>query len=275
MTNDHTGTLDHTRVEAFRRIRYRPETLADRAVEEIRTLIEDGRLPVGERLPSERELVELLGISRTILREALSSLEALGFIERRSTRGRFIAEGGPSGRSRALVGAWLHQHAAEISELDDVRALIESHALLALAPVNAPELAERLRTILDDQQRAIERRDPAGAAAADTDFHKLLCSASPNATLLDLAFALIDRSRRISLAAYTLPELSERALAEHRRVADALVCGDVDAGAERLRTHILASSRRNLGTGEASRSASQGADPRTSREPTTRQESRR
>jgi len=73
-------------------------------------------------------LVEELGVSRTVVREALSSLEALGLIETRGTRGRFVTSGGSSERSRSIVSAWLHQHAPEILEVDEIRSVLEAQA---------------------------------------------------------------------------------------------------------------------------------------------------
>ena len=78
-------------------------SLVDSATEAIRSQIVLEKLAAGERLPPERVLVQELGVSRTVLREALSSLEALGLIETRGTRGRFVAQGGSSERSRTIV----------------------------------------------------------------------------------------------------------------------------------------------------------------------------
>jgi DNA-binding FadR family transcriptional regulator len=179
----------------------------------------------------------------------------LGFIERRSTRGRFVASGGSGPRSRALVSAWLHQHAAEIAEIDDVRSLIESHALGAARPDDVPEILQRLRLILEEQQDAIAEGDVSAAAAADTEFHKLVCSMTRNRTLHDLATALVDRSRQVSVAAYAIPESAASGLLEHSRVVDALARGEVASAAELLREHIVTSSARNVEAGESSTAA--------------------
>ena len=69
----------------------RDGTLVDAAIQAIRSTIASGELAAGARMPPERVLVEQLGVSRTVVREALSSLEALGLIETRGTRGRFVS----------------------------------------------------------------------------------------------------------------------------------------------------------------------------------------
>ena len=80
---------------------------ADEVVDTIRNCLHREELLAASRLPSERELLERLGISRSSLREALSRLEALGIIEAADDRGRCIA--GPDGdnRSETLITAWL------------------------------------------------------------------------------------------------------------------------------------------------------------------------
>ena len=113
----------------------RDGSLVEAATDAIRAQILQGTFTAGDRLPPERVLVEELGVSRTVLREALSSLEALGLIETRATRGRFVASGGSSHRSRSIVSAWLHQHAAEILEVDEIRSALTD----AMASVAAPE----------------------------------------------------------------------------------------------------------------------------------------
>ncbi|WP_269920221.1 FadR/GntR family transcriptional regulator [Caldifermentibacillus hisashii] len=66
------------------------KTLSDMVVDEIITLLTTGKLKPGDKLPSELELVEMLNVSRSVLREALISLETLGVIERRTKEGTFI-----------------------------------------------------------------------------------------------------------------------------------------------------------------------------------------
>ena len=119
-------------------------SLVDSATEAIRSQIVLEKLAAGERLPPERVLVQELGVSRTVLREALSSLEALGLIETRGTRGRFVAQGGSSERSRTIVSAWLHHHAREILEVDEIRSVLEAQAIKDGSP--APAVSPRRRS---------------------------------------------------------------------------------------------------------------------------------
>ena len=171
----------------------RDGSLVGAATEAISSQILHGELTAGDRLPTERELVEQLGVSRTVLREALSSLEALGLLETRGTRGRFVAAGGSSERSRTLVGAWLHQHAREILEVDEIRSVLEAHAIRSMSRWDAIDAAQEAGAAARLQAEALERGDPVAAADGDAAFHRTLV----------LVHARIVRCERSSTASST------------------------------------------------------------------------
>ena len=198
----------------------RDGSLVEAATEAISLQI--GRLSSGDKLPTERELVEQLGVSRTVLREALSSLEALGLLETRGTRGRWVAAGGSSDRSRTLVGAWLHQHAREILEVDEIRSILEAHTIRSMSRWDAIE----------------------AAAEGDAAFHRALGSYTQNATLRSLMAGLIDASRKGAYAAYSLPETAALSLEQHARIVDALAASDVENTARLAQEHMLDVARR-------------------------------
>lgn len=221
-------------------------SLVEGAIEAIRSRIMQGELVAGDRLPPERALVGQLGVSRTVLREALSSLEALGLIETSTTRGRFVAVGGSSERSRTIVSAWLHQHAREILEVDEIRAALEAQAITSMSQWDAIDAAQRGEELLREQTRAVERSDAVGAAEADAAFHRLLCSYSQNEALRLLVDGLIDSSLRGGYAVYSLPETAQRSLEQHRSIVDALADSNVARAAEHAREHMIDVARRHV-----------------------------
>lgn len=222
------------------RVQARPHTLANAATEEILRLVTSGALRVGDRVPPERVLMARLGVSRTVLREALSSLEALGVVETRSTRGRFVAARGSDDRSRLLVNAWLNQHASEIEEAMRVRAMVETQAILDVPDGELASLVRDVRGVLAAQRRAIAAGDGLRAAQANQDFHLLLCSRTPNRLLRTLAAGLIDYSRRAAVAIYSDRAGALESLAEHDAIAEALADGDRAEAARRNAEHQLA-----------------------------------
>ena len=228
--------------------RRRHGSLVDAATEAISSQILHAELVAGDRLPTERVLVERLGVSRTVLREALSSLEALGLLETRGTRGRFVASGGSSERSRALVGAWLHQHAREILEVDEIRSVLEAHAIRSMSEWDAIDAARAAGALVREQSEAVERSDPVAAADSDEAFHRLLSSYSKNGALLALMDGLIDSSRKAAYAAYSLPETAADSLAQHGLIVDALAVSDVAGAARLAQEHMIDVARRYAAT---------------------------
>lgn len=231
------------------RVQARPHTLVNAAADEIMRLVTAGTLQVGDRLPPERAMMADLGVSRTVLREALSSLEALGVIESRSTRGRFVAAAGSDDRSRVLVSAWLNQHGEEIEEAMHVRAVVEAQAILDMEPSSVDELVRELRRTLGRQRIAVEAGDALEAAQANQDFHRLLCSQTPNRLLRALASGLIDHSRLGAVAVYGDARNAAASLAEHEAIVEALAAGDLERAARLDAEHQFTPLRRGAGHG--------------------------
>ena len=222
----------------------RDGSLVEAATEAISSQILHGQLAVGDRLPTERELVGQLGVSRTVLREALSSLEALGLLETRGTRGRWVAAGGSSERSRTLVGAWLHQHAREILEVDEIRSVLEAHTIRSMSKWDAIDAAGEAGRWLRAQTEALERGDAVAAAEGDAAFHRTLGSYTQNEALRALMQGLIDASRKSAYAVYSLPETAAGSLEQHRRIVEALAASDVESAARLAQEHMLDVARR-------------------------------
>lgn len=217
--------------------------LVDAAMESIRLLIGHG-LESGARLPPERTLVHELGVSRTVLREALSSLEALGVIEVRGTRGRFVTPGGSSGRSREIVSRWFQERAAEILEMDEIRSALEAHAIQAMSQWDSVDAARRATPILRAQREAVSRGDAVEAARLDAEFHLVLVSYSKNQALKDLLYDLVLAARAETLAVYSLPDVSERSLAQHKAIVEGLARSDIHVVADSVRAHLIDAAQR-------------------------------
>ena len=117
------------------------DRLSDKAVGQIKALIEEGRLKPGDKLPSERALMKLLSVSRASLREAFRVLEALGLIEVRTGIGAFVVQTDAG----ALPNEWttlLMNTQQEMFDLLDVREALEAKAAaLAAQKASAEDCA--------------------------------------------------------------------------------------------------------------------------------------
>lgn len=231
--------------KAFSRVSAGDGNLVREVAERVRGTIESGQFARGERLPSERDLARELGISRTVLRESLSSLESLGYLEARLGQGRFVAD--PDGwQSDRLLDDWLRRHESELRDLIELRAVIESQALRG-AVGDLGEMALVAREHLRAQAQALDEDRLDDAAEIDVSFHLLLATATPNAPMRALAQALIGRARPAAHAAYRVKSYRRGSVRQHRLIVAALRSGDRDRAADLLMEHHL-SRVEQLGT---------------------------
>lgn len=196
-------------------------SFAEEAAEELRKLILLEQLPPGAPI-SERELTEILGISRTPLREALRMLELQGLIEYSRTRRPFVAD--PS--------------LEEVSQLIDVLAALE-----ALAGERTCGLASdaEIEAILSLERRMKAESDvvePLEFFRMDMDFHARIVAASRNQPLIETHSQYNARLWRARFISSRREERRERTLAEHSQIADALARRDAAAIAAALRGHL-------------------------------------
>jgi len=206
--------------------------------EQLRAAIERGEHPPGERLPPERELAELLGVSRVSVREAIRSLEALGLVEVRHGRGCFVVASRADDYVRSF-SHWLAVHQEEIFDLVMVRGALDELAAEAAARRGGEELAGRLRELNERFGACDPRRDADALVEHDVAFHNALAQASGSVLLGDLLRELhetFNESRRATLQG---PEQPERSAREH----DAIIAAVARCDPQGARTAVAAHMR--------------------------------
>jgi GntR family transcriptional regulator, transcriptional repressor for pyruvate dehydrogenase complex len=206
------------------------EEVADR----LRELIEAQGLNPGDRLLSERALASQLGVSRTVVRQALTALRTIGLVEMRHGDGVYLRRS-PDEIIPQLAHEILSSY-AQLPAIMEVREALETQtARLAARRRSADDLAQ-MRSALDDMAKAIEREDD--PEPADQRFHAAITAASKNPLLQRLMDQLaepISQTRRASLAR---PGRPPKSLEGHRRIVGAIAAKDEDAAAERMREHL-------------------------------------
>ncbi len=201
--------------------------------------IRDGRLPAGEKLPREADLMEEFGVSRTVVREAISRLQAAGMVETRHGIGTFAVGLGDASTFRIAPD--------QLGTLHDVIAVETEAAVLAAARRSDVNL-RAMRTALDAFAAAVEAgRDAVGP---DFQFHLEIARATQNGHFEQLMGTLggmmIPRAR-LEEAAEPTPEQREylrRVNAEHESIFDAIARQDADAARAAMRTHLSNSRER-------------------------------
>jgi DNA-binding FadR family transcriptional regulator len=217
------------------------ELLSQSAAERLRLQILDGTYPPGSQLPSERELSEQLGLSRTALRDALQTLQATGFVEVHMGRGRYVAD--PTGRGAAAARSWLAIHRLDLESLNDVRRLLEPHAVETMNKDLVTSIATRAGAIVGRQLEAVAGGSLHVAADLDGDFHSILVSGTPNGPLRELTEQLIGMARAHAVRVYSVPGVAAHSVAQHDDIVKAVERGDLDRAAELVRDHAVSAYR--------------------------------
>jgi len=203
--------------------------------QQIQHLIVEGALKPGDRLPPERELAERFAVSRTSVRDAIRTLELVGLVVPRHGEGTVVADVSPDAVVMPIANVLLRKREL-VSELLDIRKMIEP-ALAARAAVRAsPEEIARLEDILRRQHEKTLRGEP--AVEEDTEFHYELALAAKNSvvrSVLDVLMRLLRETRVRSLQTHGRPQ---RSLAGHRRVLDAIKRRDPEAAERAVRQHV-------------------------------------
>jgi DNA-binding FadR family transcriptional regulator len=195
-----------------------------------------GRLQVGDRLPTERELAETFGVSRNVVREAIARLRFEGAVEPRQGSGVFVL--GNPGNSALRLDAEILRDRSLFADLFELRSILEVEAAgLAAARRGRKNLAaihEALQQLYDSQgaPRAVE---------ADLEFHRSIARASGNvyvATFINF----ISEHVRASIAkanervdAVTRGRINKE---EHAAIYEAIKAKDVERARENMRRHI-------------------------------------
>ncbi len=212
-------------------------------IDQIEERIRHGGLQRGDRLPSERQLSQLLGVSRPSVREALHSLEALGVIAEPGTSGPDSVKLLATEPSDALTSMLrLHIGLTNFSEIEVVqtRLMVEEWAVREAATAATPADIDNLSRTLDAME--LPDVDILRFNALDTLFHTGIAQASGNRLISYLAGALRDTVERHRLAAMRAlgpwPSVSASLQSEHRRILAAIAAGDGDAAAAALSDHL-------------------------------------
>lgn len=206
--------------------------------EQLQAAIESGHYRPGDRLPSERELVELLGVSRVSVREAIRSLEAIGLVEVHHGRGCFVSAS-RTDQYTSSFSHWLSVHREEVFELIKVRGALDELAAESAAAQGGAGAAPALRELNEAFRAAGEAgADLAELVARDVAFHDAIAEASGSPLLADLLRELhetLNESRQATLAPAGRPAESA---AEHDAIIDAVAAGDGPAARAAVARHI-------------------------------------
>lgn len=218
-----------------------PEKISQTVVRQIEQLILRGILKPGERLPSERELSERLGVSRPSLREALSELQDSGLLTSRAGSGVFVGDVLGSAFSETLVRLFAN-HDEAVFDYIAFRRDMEGLAAERAATRGTDTDLKVINTIFEKMEAAHAKRNPTEEAGLDADFHLSIIEASHNVIMLHMMRSMyqllregVFYNRQIMFKQRTT---RDTLLDQHRAINDALQARDPHAARAAVEAHL-------------------------------------
>lgn len=217
------------------------EKLSQGVVRQIEGLILRGILRPGERLPSERELSERMGVSRPSLREALAELQDNGLLTTRAGSGVFVADVLGSAFSPALVTLFA-THDEAVFDFISFRRDLEGLAADRAARLGSETDLKVIASVFQKMEAAHQKRNPTDEAKLDAEFHLAIIEASHNIIMLHMMRSMYDLlhegvfyNRSVMFRQRTT---RDTLLNQHRAINDALQARDPVAAQAAVSSHL-------------------------------------
>ncbi len=210
--------------------------LTDRAIAEIKSMIQAGELQPGDRLPPEADLSERLGLSRSSLREAVKALEAMRVLDVRRGDGTYVTSLEPRLLLEAVSFVLDFHQSHAVLEVFEVRRILETSSA-ALAAENAGEGdIAGLRASLAASRAATGIEE---LVEHDRDFHSRIAGATGNGYLAGLLETVSDKTLRARIwRGLTQDKAVDKTLAEHEAIIDAIEAGNGDLARALMLVHV-------------------------------------
>lgn len=217
------------------------EKLSQSVVRQIEELVLRGILRPGERLPSERELSERLGVSRPSLREALSDLQDRGLLTSKAGAGVFVADVLGSAFAPALVTLFA-THESAVFDYISFRRDMEGLAAERAARLGSDTDLKVINTIFQKMELAQQKRNSEEEAALDADFHLAIIEASHNIIMLHMMRSMYELLREgvfYNRSVMFKQRMSrDHLLDQHRAINDALQTRDPEGAKAAVAKHL-------------------------------------
>jgi DNA-binding FadR family transcriptional regulator len=226
--------------------RRRPRTLALELVERFSERIRGGPLQPGDKLPTEAAIMGEFEVSRTVVREAISKLQAAGLVETRHGIGTFVL--GPGDGPSFKITPEQFSTLQDVIAVLELRIGLETEAAGLAAQRRSQANLVQLRKALDAVIAAVETGQD--SVAADFQFHLEIARATQNSHFADLMSTLgsqiIPRARLEPVADMSAERLAymRRVNAEHESILDAITNQDAESARAAMRTHLSNSRER-------------------------------
>jgi GntR family transcriptional repressor for pyruvate dehydrogenase complex len=217
----------------FRSIRR--QRVSDEIVSQVKSLISQGTLKPGDRLPPERELIREFGVSRPSLREALNSLVAQGFLEV-SQGNRTFVKSITSEKLQDPLSILLKADTQKIFDLIEVRKAMEAWGAFHAAQKVSEKDIKRLEEIIGEMKVALD--EGKSWEKQDADFHLAIAQATHNTIQTHMMSTINDLLRESVAKVFKDHEKAKKLFHQHHRIFSAIKNRSPEKARERILEHL-------------------------------------
>jgi DNA-binding FadR family transcriptional regulator len=230
-------------MEVIEFLSVKPNRVSQQVAEQIRSLILEGKLKPGDKLPSERELSKIIGIGRLSLREGLRILESSGILR--------TQYGVHSGTYVTKIGLeHLTEKISDILKLSDIKIDQVTEGRLEISLLNlkyfikrgSQEDIEKLEACIRETERLLE----SGLQTREQNllFHQLIAKGSKNPVFISLHNALLDILKHFLSKFSSPPEHSKKVLEGNKKILKYIKEKDIEKASSAMKTHIRYTGQR-------------------------------
>ncbi|MFZ5943582.1 MAG: FadR/GntR family transcriptional regulator [Bacillota bacterium] len=225
----------------FKPIYQEQESVYEKVVKRLKSSILEGKLKPGDKLPAERVLAEMLGISRTSLREALKLLSAEGLIEIKHGKGVFIAETDEPINVIKKFSSKIFIETHTLMDFFEIRKVLETQASIWAAERCSDAQICQLEEIVTKAHSELTENTKINVALLaehDMKFHNYLAEVSGNAVLIRIMQNLIDLLNETRSQTISIPKRPYISLEEHLEIVGAIKKRDPERAGKAMYTHL-------------------------------------
>lgn len=215
-------------------------SVIDEIVERIRQKIANKEYKPGEKLPSEKELCEQLGVGRSSVREAFRVLQTLGYVEIERGKGAFAAQGVAG---EANIKSWFAKKETDLEEYLDVRLSMEPYAANLAAQRGTADEKVQLAEIFSKYKRAAQNNEHSKLTLLDEKFHQQIISMTHNSILLRMSETIFAEFAPALAKVILLSHETGEAVFFHEKILEAIIKGDGGESEKLMRAHLLLAER--------------------------------
>lgn len=220
----------------------RPQRVADVVMGQIESMILEGSLKPGQKLPTERELAQQFGVSRPSLREAIQKLAARGLLVSRQGGGTYVSVEIGAAYADSLMEMF-GTHPEFHYDLLEFRHALEGISAYYAALRSTQADKDILQKRFDELEATYGAMDPELEAEADAAFHLTICEAAHNVVLLHTMrglFSLLERSIVDNLSSlFERPDSRGKLSQQHGELLQAILDGDAERAQQKSHEHLV------------------------------------